>query len=79
MDPETINLIASVLDLGLVGVLLVQSIVLYRAYTAMTDRYLAHLERISERVTTLTTPLMVPPFLEDGVTAHRTPPNNVTI
>lgn len=70
MDEETALLISKVLDLGLVGVLAVQTIVLYRALTTMTDRYLAHLERISERVTSLTQPLSIPPFLADGATAR---------
>lgn len=71
MEPETISLIQAILELGWPAVVLMQSIILYRAYTAMTDRYLAHLERISERVTTLTQPLVTPPFLDDAILERR--------
>lgn len=79
MDEETALLISKILDLGLVGVLSVQTVVLYRALTTMTDRYLAHLERISERVTTLTTPLNAAAFLADRDAAERAVSDNVTI
>lgn len=79
MDTETIDFVQSVIDTGLVGVVLVQSIILYRALTAMTDRYIAHLERISERMATLATPPAVPVFLDERADAARAPSDNVTI
>lgn len=48
---EEITLISAILELGWPAIVVMQSIILYRAHSSMIDRYLSHLERESERAT----------------------------
>lgn len=48
MDDPIIASVRAVIDLGMPAVVLVQSVVLYRALAAMTDRYLTYLETALE-------------------------------
>lgn len=73
MDNEQITLLAAILELGWPAVVLMQSIVLYRAHSAMTDRYLSHLERESERTAIVAAAAAV----RDD--AERAQPNDFTI
>lgn len=80
METEAIDLVTSIIDTGLVGVVLVQSIILYRALAGMTDRYLANLERMNERlIAAQFAQLSRPPFLDGQADANRAQPDNITI
>ncbi len=60
MDDGIIAAIRSVIDLGMPALVIIQSIVLYRAHVAMTDRYLTHLEQCCAKETDTDTPQGVP-------------------
>lgn len=49
MDDPIIASVRAVIDLGMPAVVLVQSIVLYRALSAMTDRYISTLELLLDK------------------------------
>lgn len=80
METEAIDLVTSIIDTGLVGVVLVQSIILYRALAGMTDRYLSHLERLNERlIAAQFAQLSRPNFLDVGADPNRAQPDNLPI
>lgn len=49
MDDPIIASVRQVIDLGMPAVVLVQSIVLYRALSSMTDRYISTLELLIDK------------------------------
>lgn len=49
MDDPIIQSVRQIIDLGMPAVVLVQSIVLYRALSAMTDRYISTLELLIDK------------------------------
>lgn len=49
MDDPIIASVRAVIDLGMPAVVLVQSIVLYRSLSAMTDRYISMLELLVDK------------------------------
>lgn len=48
MDDPVIESVRGIMDLGMPAVVLIQSIVLYRALMGMTDRYISALEQIAD-------------------------------
>lgn len=58
MEDPIIQSVRQIIDLGMPAVVLVQSIVLYRALSSMTDRYISMLELLIDK---LRSPSPAPP------------------